>query len=96
MQTIIKGEIILKKIPLRTCMGCNEKKPKQELIRIVKDKENYLSIDKTGKKEGRGAYICNNIHCLEKVIKTKRLEKVLEVQISEEIYEDLRGAIGDK
>ncbi len=91
MQTIIKGEIILKKIPLRTCMGCNEKKPKKELVRIVRNKEDKLSVDITGKAEGRGAYICNNINCLEKVIKTKRLERVLEVQIPEEIYEQLRG-----
>ena len=83
----------MKKIPLRTCMGCNEKKPKKELVRIVKDKENNIFIDKTGKKEGRGAYICENINCLEKVIKTKRLEKSLEINISEEIYNNLRGVI---
>ena len=86
----------MKKIPLRTCMGCNSKKPKKELIRIVKDKENNISIDRTGKLDGRGAYICDNIECLEKVIKSKRLERVLEVQISEEIYHNLRGVIIDK
>lgn len=86
----------MKKIPLRTCMGCNAKKPKKELIRIVKDKQNNISIDKTGKQDGRGAYICDDVKCLEKVIKTKRLERVLEVQISEEIYENLRGVVGDK
>ena len=83
----------MKKIPLRTCMGCNEKKPKKELIRIVKDKENNISIDKTGKLDGRGAYICNDVKCLDKVIKSKRLEKSLEIQISEEIYNNLRGVI---
>lgn len=86
----------MKKIPLRTCMGCNSKKSKKELIRIVKDKENNISIDRTGKLDGRGAYICDNIDCLEKVIKSKRLERVLEVQISEEIYHNLRGVIIDK
>lgn len=86
----------MKKIPLRTCMGCNEKKPKKELIRIVKDKEGNICVDKTGKKEGRGAYICDNINCLEKVIKTKRLEKVLDTKISEEIYNNLRSVIDDK
>lgn len=86
----------MKKIPLRTCMGCNAKKPKKELIRIVKDKQNNISIDKTGKQDGRGAYICDDVKCLEKVIKTKRVERVLEVQISEEIYENLRGVMGDK
>lgn len=86
----------MKKIPLRTCMGCNAKKPKKELIRIVKNKENQIFVDKTGKQDGRGAYICDDVKCLEKVIKTKRLEKVLEIQISEEIYENLRGVVGDK
>ena len=85
----------MKKIPLRTCMGCNEKKPKKELIRIVKNKEDRIFIDKTLKADGRGAYICNNVDCLEKVIKSKRLEKVLEKSISEEIYNNLRGVIVD-
>ena len=86
----------MKKQPQRTCMGCNEKKDKKELIRIVKNKENEISIDKTGKKEGRGAYICDNINCLEKLIKSKRLEKVFDMKISEEIYDNLRGVILDK
>ena len=59
-------------------MGCNEKKPKKELIRIVKNKDGIISIDRTGKQEGRGAYICDNVACLDKVVKSKRLEKVLE------------------
>lgn len=83
----------MKKIPLRTCMGCNEKKPKKELIRIVKQKDGNVELDKTGKMEGRGAYICNNIECLDKVIKTKRLERTLDIQISEETYKKLRGVI---
>lgn len=83
----------MKKIPLRTCMGCNEKRPKKELIRIVKPKDGNVEIDKTGKMEGRGAYICNNIECLDKVIKTKRLERTLDIQISEETYKNLRGVI---
>ena len=86
----------MKKQPERTCMGCNEKKDKNELIRIVKNKENELNIDKTGKMNGRGAYICDDINCLEKVIKSKRLEKALEIKISQEIYNDLRGVILDK
>ena len=84
---------LVKKIPQRTCMGCNEKKDKQALIRIVKNKDNEINIDRTGKMAGRGAYICNNINCLEKVIKSKRLEKVLDINISDEIYESLRGVI---
>lgn len=86
----------MKKIPLRTCMGCNVKKPKKELIRIVKNKDGLIFIDKTGKQEGRGAYICDSVECLEKVIKSKRLEKTLESKISEEVYNNLRGVVIDK
>lgn len=86
----------MKKIPLRTCMGCNEKKPKKELVRIVKNKGGEIFIDRTGKAKGRGAYICDSIECLEKVIKSKRLEKVLEITIPEEVYNNLRGVIVDK
>lgn len=74
-------------------MGCNAKKNKNELIRIVKDKNGTISVDKTGKINGRGAYLCDNIACIEKVIKSKRLEKVLETDISNEIYESLRETI---
>jgi hypothetical protein len=86
----------MKSQPQRTCMGCNSKKDKKDLIRIVKNKENQISIDKTGKQQGRGAYICDDIQCLEKVIKSKRLEKIFDMKISEEIYENLRGVILDK
>lgn len=82
--------------PQRTCMGCNAKKDKSELIRIVKNKENQINIDKTGKAQGRGAYICNNTDCLEKTIKNKRLERALDIKISKDIYENLRGVIIDK
>lgn len=81
----------MKNIPQRTCIGCNEVKNKNDLIRIVKDKEGNIFVDKTGKANGRGAYICNNIECLEKMIKTKKLERTFEVTISPEIYEKLRG-----
>ncbi len=84
---------MMKKQPQRTCMGCNTQKDKKQLIRIVKNKEGIISVDKTGKQEGRGAYLCDDIQCLEKVIKSKRLEKRLETKISEEIYEELRGVI---
>ncbi len=86
----------MKNQPQRTCMGCNSKKDKRDLIRIVKNKENEISIDRTGKQEGRGAYLCDDIQCLEKVIKSKRLEKILDSKIAEEIYENLRGVILDK
>lgn len=86
----------MKNQPQRTCMGCNSKKDKKYLIRIVKNKENQISIDRTGKQEGRGAYLCDDVQCLEKVIKSKRLEKIFDMKISEEIYENLRGVILDK
>ncbi len=83
----------MKKLPERTCIGCNEVKLKKELIRIVKNKEGQILVDKTGKANGRGAYICDNIECLEKAIKTKKLERSFETQIGEEIYEELRKRI---
>ena len=86
----------MKNVPQRTCMGCNEKKDKKELIRIVKNKENEINIDRTGKLEGRGAYLCDDVRCLEKLIKSKRLEKVFDSKISDEIYENLSGVILDK
>ena len=86
----------MKNLPQRTCIGCNSQKNKKDLIRIVKNKEGIISIDRTGKANGRGAYICDNIECLENAIKTKRLEKIFETSISNEIYENLRGVIVDK
>ena len=86
----------MKHIPQRTCIGCNTVKDKQELIRIVKNKENQINIDRTGKMNGRGAYICDNIECLEKAIKTKKLERTFEMKIDDEIYENLRGVISGK
>ena len=83
----------MKKIPLRRCLGCYESKPKKELIRIVKTQEDEILIDETGKMNGRGAYICKNVECLEKAIKSKRIEKEFNVQISNEIYENLRKHI---
>ena len=86
----------MKNKPQRTCMGCFQKKDKEEFIRIVKNKQGEVFVDKTGKAEGRGNYLCNNIDCLEKLIKNNKLEKVLHIKISEDIYENLRGVIIDK
>lgn len=83
----------MKKIPLRRCLGCYESKPKNELYRIVKTTEGEILLDKTGKKNGRGAYICSNKDCLEKAIKSKRLEKEFDTKISDEIYDELRNII---
>ena len=88
--------MVKKKKPERTCMACNEQKEKQELLRIVKSKEGIIEVDLTGKKSGRGAYICKNVECLEKIIKTKRLERVFEKEISQELYESIRGVISGK
>ena len=84
---------MLKKIPIRTCIGCGEGKPKRELIRIVKTTEGEVLIDTTGKKNGRGAYICPNITCLEKAIKTKRLSRAFEMQIEDDLYDKLKDQI---
>ena len=86
----------MKKMPQRTCMGCNLKKDKKDFVRIVKNKEGKVCIDKTGKMDGRGAYLCNDVKCLEKAIKTKRIERVFEIKIDNDIYEKLRGVMIDK
>lgn len=79
-----------KKIPMRQCVGCGEMKPKKELIRILKTEENNFIIDKTGRKNGRGAYICLARECLEKAIKSRGLERSFKMKISEEVYESLK------
>ena len=76
-----------KKIPMRNCKGCNEMKPKKELIRIVKSPEGEISLDLTGKKNGRGAYICHSVECFKKVRKSRRLEKEFECKIPDEVYD---------
>lgn len=75
-----------KKIPMRMCLGCNEMKPKKELIRVVKSPEGEISLDFTGKKSGRGAYICRNTECFNKARKARRFEKAFSCRIDEEIY----------
>lgn len=83
----------MKKIVQRTCMGCNSKKDKRELIRLVLNKNGEFFIDETGKAEGRGIYICNDDECLEKAKKTKRLEKTFGIKINDELCENIRGVI---
>jgi len=83
----------VKKVPQRMCTGCMEMKPKKELIRVVKSKEGDISVDLTGKKSGRGAYVCRNAECLEKAFKAKRLQRNLEAQISDDIYSRLKEEI---
>lgn len=78
-----------KKLPLRKCTGCGEMKAKKEMIRVLKTPEDEIIIDSTGKKNGRGAYICCTLTCLQKAIKTKGLERSLKVSIPKEIVETL-------
>lgn len=82
-----------RKIPLRTCVISKEKLPKQELIRIVKDNMNNVVVDLTGKSNGRGAYIKKDEIILEKAIKSKILERHLDVEIPDVIYEEIRNII---
>lgn len=83
-----------KKVPMRKCTGCGEQKPKRELIRVVLNKEGEISLDATGKKPGRGAYLCPNSECLKKARKSRGLERGLSTRIDPEIYEKLEQEIG--
>ncbi len=82
-----------KKIPMRMCIGCGENKPKKELIRIVKSPDGEISLDTTGKKSGRGAYLCQNQTCLNQAMKSHRLEKSFSCRISQEVYEVMKDAL---
>ncbi len=75
------------KIPMRMCLGCNEMKPKKELMRVVKSAEGLISLDFTGKKNGRGAYICKSIECFNKARKSHRIEKSFSCRIDDSVYE---------
>lgn len=82
-----------KKIPIRQCVGCREKKPKRELIRIVKSPEGSISVDFSGKANGRGAYLCSNLECLKKAVKSRALERAFETAISQEVFDRLSREI---
>lgn len=82
-----------KKIPMRMCLGCGEMKPKKELIRVVKSKEGDISLDLTGKKSGRGAYICKSVECFEKARKARKFERSFSCMISEDIYDSMEGEL---
>ncbi|NLJ75672.1 MAG: YlxR family protein [Peptococcaceae bacterium] len=83
----------VKKIPQRMCVGCQEMKPKKQLIRIVRTPDDLVEIDPTGKKSGRGAYICPDLVCLNKALQGKRLDKALQRKISQELIADLRKGL---
>lgn len=82
-----------KKIPMRMCLGCGEMKPKRELIRAVKSNEGEISLDLTGKKNGRGAYICKNAECLRLARKGRRFEKSFQCKISDEVYDSMESEL---
>ncbi|MBR6727961.1 MAG: YlxR family protein [Clostridia bacterium] len=75
-----------KKIPVRQCLGCNEHRSKFELLRVVRDPEGNVSLDFTGKKSGRGAYICKNVACLQKAQKRRSLSRALECDIPDDVF----------
>ena len=85
----------MRKIPLRTCVVTNEKLPKKELIRVVRDKDGNVSVDLTGKANGRGVYLKGSIDVIEKAKKSKILDRKLEVEVKEEIYEELKKVVGE-
>ena len=76
-----------KKLPQRMCIACREKKDKKSLIRVVKNKDGVISLDFTGKAAGRGAYICNDINCIKKLVKNKLLNKAFDMPVTEETYQ---------
>ena len=86
----------MKKIVQRTCIGCNLKKDKKELLRLVINKSGEFFVDEKGKAEGRGTYICYDEQCLSKAIKTKRIEKTLGLTLNEELCNNIRGVIIEK
>lgn len=87
-------QITKKHIPERQCLGCGEHKPKPELIRVVRAPDGSISLDFTGKKSGRGAYLCRSAACLKKARKSRRIENVLSVAIPPEVYDEMEAEIG--
>lgn len=83
-----------KRIPMRMCLGCRNMFPKRELVRVVQNKEGKVSMDLSGKAPGRGAYICKNIECMTKAIKSKALHKAFEMPFDDEVLNDLKKELG--
>lgn len=76
-----------KQIPVRQCIGCREMKPKNEMVRIIRTPDNDICLDKTGRMNGRGAYICLNLDCYKKAVRSKAIERALKQEIPDDIYE---------
>ena len=83
-----------RKIPMRMCVGCREMKPKKELLRVVRSPEGTVSIDATGRKPGRGAYVCDDVECLRRARKSRALERALDCKIDEAVFDALEAQIG--
>jgi predicted RNA-binding protein YlxR (DUF448 family) len=81
--------VSMKKVPLRQCIGCQEMKSKKEMIRVIKTAEDEIMLDATGRKNGRGAYLCPSMECLKKAVKGKGLERSFKMAIPKEVYETL-------
>lgn len=85
----------VKRVPLRMCTGCGQMKPKRELVRVVKSAEGEISLDLTGRKPGRGAYVCKDLACLKKARKSRRIEKSFALRIPDEVYDRLEKEMTD-
>lgn len=81
--------MVAKKVPMRQCTGCREMRSKRDMIRVIKTAENEICIDATGRKNGRGAYICPNMDCLKQAMKNRGLERSLKTAIPETVYQQL-------
>ncbi len=86
----------MKRTPLRMCTGCGEMKDKRELVRVVRTKEGEISLDLTGKKSGRGAYVCPSLECLKKARKSKRIERSFACQIPKEVYDAMEEEMAQR
>ncbi len=86
----------VRKIPVRQCLGCNEHKPKKEMLRVLRTPEGEITLDFTGKKSGRGAYICPKASCLKRARKSRRIDRALECNIPEEVYDAMEKALQEE
>lgn len=85
----------MKKIPMRMCVACREMRPKKELLRVVRTEDGTALIDRTGKRNGRGAYICSNRACFDRAVKTRALDRALEITLDPKTVEQLKTEITD-
>ncbi len=83
-------------IPMRRCTGCMTSFPKNELIRVIRTPEGHIELDLTGRKNGRGAYICNNETCFKKAVKNRGIERALNMKVSDELYMELKGQLANE